>query len=80
MADPQYLLDGRTSSKCYVCRGEQGVPGPAVMQKCSKPPGKEVSPLLLQKTWLWSLLSSHLILVWPDLVTSLSPHCLGGLQ
>ena len=78
MADLQYLLDGRTSSKCSVCRSEQGAPGPVVMQKCSKPPRKEVSLLLLQKTWLWSLLSYHLILVWPALVTSLSPHCLGG--
>ena len=50
MADPQYLLGGRTFSKCSVCRGEQGAPGPAAMQKCSKPPGKEVSLLLLQKT------------------------------
>lgn len=64
MVEPQNLLDGCKLSECSVCGGEQRVPGPAVMQKCSGPPGKEVSLLPLQKTWPWSFLGCHLILVW----------------
>ena len=36
--------------------------------------------LSLQKAWPWSLLSHDLILVWPELMSSFSPHCLGDLK